>query len=55
MIKYLVDTNIIIYHINGEAIAADWLKSHRNELAISVISKIEVLSYPFDLEEEALV
>ncbi len=55
MIKYLVDTNIIIYHINGDATATDWLKSHRNELAVSVISKIEVLSYPFDREEEALV
>ena len=54
MIKYLVDTNIIIYHIDGDATATDWLKFHRKELAISVISKIEALSYPFEREEEAL-
>jgi predicted nucleic acid-binding protein len=54
MIKYLVDTNIIIYHLNGDATAVDWLQSYRNELAVSVISKIEVLSYPFGREEEAL-
>lgn len=54
MIKYLVDTNIIIYHIDGDETATDWLKSHRNELAVSVVSKIETLSYPFERDEEAL-
>lgn len=55
MIRYLVDTNIIIYHLNGDAIAIDWLLSHRNKLAISVISKIEVLSHPIDGEKEPVV
>ncbi len=55
MIKYLVDTNIIIYHLNGDAIAIDWFLSHRNNLAISVVSKIEVLSHPFDGDKEPIV
>lgn len=55
MDKYLVDTNIIIYHFNGESVATDWLLRRQEELAISVITKIEVLSYPFEPEEEALV
>jgi predicted nucleic acid-binding protein len=55
MDKYLVDTNIIIYHLNGDSVATDWLLCHQEELSISVITKIEVLSYPFEKEEEALV
>lgn len=55
MVRYLVDTNIIIYHLNGDAIAIDWLLSHRNKLAISVISKIEVLSHPIDGEKEPII
>jgi predicted nucleic acid-binding protein len=55
MNKYLVDTNIFIYHLNGERTATDWLLSHRKEIAISFITKIEMLSYPFSKEEEALV
>ena len=55
MDKYLVDTNIIIYHFNGEPVATDWLLRHQEKLSISVITKIEVLSYPFEPEEEALV
>ncbi len=53
--KYLVDTNIIIYYLNGEETAIDWLQSHQKKLSISVITKIEVLSYPFQKEEEILI
>ena len=55
MIKYLVDTNIIIYHLNGEPTATEWLLAHQKKMAISFITKIEVLSYPFTQEEETLV
>lgn len=55
MKTYLVDTNIFIYHLNGERAATDWLLSHRKEMALSFITKIEMLSYPFAKEEEALV
>ena len=53
--KYLVDTNIIIYYLNGEATAIEWLQSHQEKLSISVITKIEVLSYPFQKDEEILI
>ncbi len=55
MDKYLVDTNIIIYYLNGEATAIDWLQSYQEKLSISVITKIEVLSYPFQKDEELLI
>ncbi|MCI5131428.1 MAG: type II toxin-antitoxin system VapC family toxin [Candidatus Electrothrix sp. EH2] len=55
MDKFLVDTNIIIYHLNGDQVATDWLLCRQESLAISVITKIEVLSYPFEPEEEVLV
>ena len=55
MDKFLVDTNIIIYHFNGDQVATDWLLCRQGSLAISVITKIEVLSYPFEPEEEVLV
>ncbi|MCI5212056.1 MAG: hypothetical protein D3910_25490 [Candidatus Electrothrix sp. ATG2] len=45
MDKFLVDTNIIIYHLNGDQVATDWLLCRQGSLAISVITKIEVLSY----------
>ena len=54
MNNYLIDTNIIIYHLNGESIATEWLLARQDKLAISVITKIEVLSYPFEKEEEKL-
>ena len=50
-----MDTNIIIYYLNGESTAIDWLQSHQEELSISVITKIEVLSYPFQKGEEILI
>ncbi|MCI5146597.1 MAG: type II toxin-antitoxin system VapC family toxin [Candidatus Electrothrix sp. AR3] len=46
---------MIIYHLNGDPVATDWLLCRQEELAISVITKIEVLSYPFEQDEEALV
>jgi predicted nucleic acid-binding protein len=55
MDKFLVDTNIIIYHLNGTPVATDWLLCRQGSLAISVITKIEVLSYPLEPEEEVLV
>ncbi|MDU9049554.1 MAG: hypothetical protein Q3M30_11935 [Candidatus Electrothrix sp. Rat3] len=48
MDKFLVDTNIIIYHLNGNPVATDWLLCRQEGLAISVITKIEVRPYPFE-------
>ena len=46
--RYLVDSNIIIYHLNGNNKATDFLSKHKDHIAISQITYIEVLSYPFD-------
>jgi len=40
---YLIDTNIIIYYLNGDEIAIDWLTEHKNRLSISIISSMKVL------------
>jgi predicted nucleic acid-binding protein len=36
MDKFLVDTNIIIYHLNGTPVATDWLLCRQEDLAISL-------------------
>ena len=53
--NYLVDTNIIIYYLNGDKIAIDWLKEHKDRLSISIIVSMEVLSYPFTEQEDEIV
>ena len=50
--KYLVDSNIIIYHLNQDKIATDFLSKNYEEIAISQITFIEVLSFNFTSEEE---
>ena len=51
--KYLLDSNIIIYHLNGEGMATDFILSNLHQSAISRITYIEVLS--FDFEEDELL
>jgi predicted nucleic acid-binding protein len=53
--KYLVDSNIIIYHLNGEQIATSFLKKYKDEIAISQITYVEVLSFNFTKEQENIV
>ena len=53
--KYLVDSNIIIYHLNGEAIATNFLRQNYKEIAISQITYVEILSFPFTPQEESSV
>jgi predicted nucleic acid-binding protein len=50
--KYLVDSNIIIYHLNQNLIATNFLTQHYDEIAISQITFIEVLSFNFSIEDE---
>ena len=49
--KYLVDSNIIIYHLNNECIATDFLEKNYQNIAISQVTYIEVLSFPFNNKE----
>ncbi|MCX7096971.1 MAG: type II toxin-antitoxin system VapC family toxin [Methylococcales bacterium] len=51
--KYLIDSNIIIYHLNGENIATSFLVNNKNQCSISQISYIEILSFSFTPEQEA--
>lgn len=48
--KYLVDSNILIYHLNGEKVASEFIEKNISVCAISWITYIEVLS--FNLEEK---
>jgi predicted nucleic acid-binding protein len=50
--KYLVDSNIIIYHFNNENIATTFLLDNKGECAISQITYIEVLSFCFTPEQD---
>mgnify|MGYP000452740981 CR=1 FL=1 len=53
--KYLIDSNIIIYHLNGEKIAIDFLESYFEESCISRLTFLEVLSFDFSNEDKKYV
>lgn len=42
---YLIDTNILIYHLSNVANATQFLDSHRGKMYISTVTVIEVLSF----------
>ncbi|HFS85516.1 MAG TPA: type II toxin-antitoxin system VapC family toxin [Epsilonproteobacteria bacterium] len=52
---YLIDSNILIYHLNEQHDASAFLKTHSHESAISLITYIEVLSFPMSDNEEKYV
>ena len=52
---YLVDSNIIIYHLNDEIVATNFLDKHLDECAISQLSFIEILSFDYTSEEKTRV
>lgn len=54
-IVYLIDTNIIIYYLEGELSAVSFLTKYRGKLAISSITWMETLSYPFSADEDQVV
>ena len=47
--KYLIDSNILIYNFNGDSVAKEFLKNNLQNSAISIITYTEVLS--FDLND----
>lgn len=49
--KYLLDSNIIIYHLNGDKIATDFIMRNMSRCAISQITYVEVLSFEFNEDE----
>ncbi len=50
--QYLIDSNIIIYHLNGEEIATKFLRENILNCFISRITFIEVLSFNFSINEK---
>ncbi|WOE69050.1 hypothetical protein RZR97_07990 [Hydrogenimonas thermophila] len=51
--KFLVDSNIFIYHLNGEKVATKFLEANIDKIYISrIITYIEVLSFNFENNEE---
>lgn len=51
---YLIDTNILIYYINGELSAIDFI-NNSEPLVISIISVIEVLSHNYTDDERVMI
>ncbi|MBO6622380.1 MAG: type II toxin-antitoxin system VapC family toxin [Balneola sp.] len=52
--KLLVDTNIIIYHANGDQTLSNYLD--KNHIHVSVFSEMELLSYSkITVQEEKLL
>ncbi len=52
---YLIDTNIIVYYLEGEHVAVSFLRTNRGKLSISPITWMETLSYPFSADEDLVV
>jgi len=53
--KYLLDSNIIIYYLNGDKNIYDFIEKYKTISSISLITYYEVLNYDFSEEEELLV
>ena len=53
--KYLLDSNIIIYYLNGDRKIDDFIEQYKAISVISLISYYEILNYDFSKEEELLV
>lgn len=53
--KYLIDSNIIIYYFNGDEEIFPFIEEHKALSSISIITYYEVLNYDFDEEEEKVV
>lgn len=51
----LVDSNIVIYYLSANDKAVKFIQHHQGDLAISVLTVMEVLSYPFDDEQSLQV
>ena len=54
MLKYLVDSVILIDHFNGIDQATNWIADRYSELAVSVITRAELLT-GFDDGEDTMV
>ena len=53
--QYLLDTNIIIYYLNGEKKAIDFINENLKISAISSITYLEILVFSYDEDEDQQV
>ena len=53
--RYLIDSNIIIYHLNQDDIASNFLLQNFQDSAISRVTFIEVLSFNFTPEVQRTI
>lgn len=49
--KYLIDSNIIIYHLNGNKAVTSFLRQNITQCAISQITYLEVMSFAYSETE----
>jgi predicted nucleic acid-binding protein len=54
-LKYLLDSNIIIYHLNNDEIATKFISDKYKLSSISVITYYEVLAYGYSEEDRLSV
>jgi len=53
--QYLLDTNIIIYYLNGDKKSIDFVDENLKQSAISSITYLEILVFSYDEEEDRQV
>ncbi len=53
--KYLLDSNIIIYYLNGDAGVYSFISRNKDVSTVSIITYYEVLNYDFSADEEKIV
>jgi len=53
--KYLLDTNMLIYYLNGDEKAIEFVDKNLKKSAISSITYLEILVFSYDEEEDKQV
>ena len=53
--KYLLDTNVLIYYLNNDVKAIAFVDDNIHECAISTITYLEILVFPYTDEEDQKV
>lgn len=55
MTEYLIDSDVLIHHLQGQKQAVAFLKAHWPSSAVSFINIAEVLSFPYTSAQEKTV
>jgi predicted nucleic acid-binding protein len=51
IVSFLIDSNLIIYHLSGSVEASAFIRKNAETVAISAVTRIEVLGFPFPSHE----